>query len=110
LKVLVDLADSDKHGDTRRDAGWSGLQPWITGLTRCLRLTGGSEPPSVEISFSSGGPVASAVRGDIAAVVTGDVVGRDGTKIGDLQVLLLDGVTMFENLLKDWQSGNDSPA
>lgn len=110
LKVLVDLADSDKHGDVRRDPGWSGLQPRITDIIRCLRATGGSEPPSVEFSFSSGGPVATAVRGDMAAVVTGDVVGRDGSKIGDLQALLLDGVTVFETLLKDWQSGNDSPA
>src|SRR5258706_10028796 len=46
LKVLIDLADSDKHGGNRRDAGWSDLQPRITGLIRCLRATAGPETPS----------------------------------------------------------------
>jgi len=110
LKVILDLANTDKHGGFARDGGFSGLQPRLTGLTRCLRLTGGPEPPAIEFPLSASGKYTPDIQGDAAAVVTGDILDKDGNRVGELQQIFVDGLSALERLLSTWLRGNDATA
>jgi len=110
LKVLLDLANADKHGGSARDGGFSGLSPTLTGVTRCLRLTGGPEPPVIEFPLSPSGEYMPGIQGDAAAVITGDILDQGGNRIGDLNAFLVDGLGVFEQLLAAWMARNGEPA
>jgi hypothetical protein len=105
LKILIDLANTDKHGPAR-DGGLTKVSPRLSGLTRALRLGGGSIPPVLEIPLGGGGKVTSV--GNTAAVITGDVLDRDGKRIGELQELLQAGVAEWEGLLESFKPKNGS--
>ena len=70
---------------------------------RVLRLSGGPKPRSgVTVQFLPGGPRVTTVSGSAAAVVTGNVVANDGSRLGELAALLNEALTAYEELLARW--------
>jgi hypothetical protein len=110
LKVVLDLANRDKHGGSPRNGGFSGLFPKLTDVRRCVRLTGGSEPPAIDFPLSASGKYTPGIHGDAAAIISGDVLDKNGKQIGDLNQFLLEGLSVFERLLESWMSKNAAPA
>ncbi len=109
LRVVIDLANVDKHGDHDRGGGLSGLRPRVTDLTRALRLGGGPEPPSMTLI----GPNGPEVQGDVSAVICGTVRDSSGKYIGQLDQILSDALKVLESLLEGWQfaaGGNSNDA
>lgn len=108
LAVLLDLNDSEKHGDGGRGPGkWSALRPRISGVTKALRFTGGTTPPSFKITLIPGERKFYSdpqVEGETAAVISADVVDENGNKIGDGDLIRMieAGLKAFEQMLTMW--------
>ncbi len=101
IQVIIDLSNRDKHGASR-DAGCSGRAPRVENLKRTLRLSGGPQPGSgVTVQFIPGGAKVHG-PGSAAVVVTGDVLAKDGARIGDLSSLLEAALDAWEKVLARW--------
>ncbi|HYH86497.1 MAG TPA: hypothetical protein VEX60_13680 [Pyrinomonadaceae bacterium] len=94
LKIIIDLAESDKHGYPSRNGGLSGLNPKILKVERFMQGKSGSW---VGISFALDGT--PTVQGEGAIVISGTVVDADENHLGDLQEILRDAVASWEGLL-----------
>ena len=102
FQVIKDLSDADKHGGERRDGGLSGVAPQLRDVHSTLRLRTKPEVgSSVAIVFTPGGPRQVGGSGTAAVVVTGEVVARDGTKLGDLLDIAEEAITIIEQLAED---------
>ena len=103
LKVIKDLWNNDKHGYNSQRVGDSGLSPRVGEIYSTLRLTvGGSEKPSaVWVTMSPQGVPKKSESGSGTAkvVISGDIIDRDGNKIGNLHDTALEAVEVWENVL-----------
>ena len=100
LRIIFDLADVDKHGGSRRDGGYSKLDPRIENLDRALRLQTrpvvGSE---VSLTFGRGGTPVVGGDGSGSVVITGTVVDGRGNAVGDLRDILVVAIGVWERVL-----------
>jgi hypothetical protein len=100
LRLLLDLADREKHGGDRRDGGYSGHNPRLGKLIRGLEmrsLTGGP----VELTFGPSGPIASP-EGALAVVLTAQILDAQGKTVGYLKEALKEGMKAWEELFREW--------
>ena len=96
LQVIQDLSNNDKHGPPTRDAGRSGVSPRLVEPRRILRMTTKGERGSgVAMTFGPGGVPKVSGSGTAVAVVTGDIVDKDGKSIGDLHATASEAVTRW---------------
>ncbi len=103
-QVVIDLANRDKHGGPGRDGGLSGLAPRISRFRGVLRLTGGSSEPGITFRLSPIPGGLPQIQGDVSAVITGEVVDRNGGPIGELHDLVREALAVFEGVLASWRS------
>jgi hypothetical protein len=96
LKVVIDLANRDKHSGPDRGGGLSGLSPDLKHFSRGLTATGpGHKVVTATISFFGDTPPVE--FGEGAGVVTNaDVVDASGGVIGD-------AITFIETSLETWE-------
>jgi hypothetical protein len=104
LKIVIDLADREKHGGDRRDGGKSGRSPRIVDLCRPLRINQSAPETGVEITL---GPMAqldvhSIGGGSVSLAITADVVDDRGSVIGKLDAVLENALRAWETLLSEW--------
>jgi hypothetical protein len=106
LKLLIDLANIEKHGGFGRDGGRSGRLPVLQNLSRGMRLRpnpdGGKTTATVRIEIPEGQATArmTALPGGapLQVVIDADVNDSNGDKICRLAWLLESGVAQVENL------------
>jgi len=104
LNIIIDLSNNDKHGYPPRDGGNSGVAPQVSGIDRVMRLsTGGEAGSSIAMTFNNDGTprIVSRGSGSAKAVITGDVIDKDGNKLGDLDKFDHEAVEALEKLLAD---------
>ena len=104
LKIIIDLSNNDKHGYPPRDGGHSGVAPQVLDINRLMRLTtGGTTGSSVAITLDASGTprVVGSGSGSARAVITGDVLDKDGNRLGDLYEIELAAVGDWETLMTD---------
>ncbi len=105
LKIIIDLANNDRHGYPPRDGGRSRKSPKLVDLDRVLQLTTGSEPGSgVAVTFGRDGTPMIAGSGSAKVIITGDVIDKDGNRIGDLSEIAVTAVEAWEQLLQNFRS------
>jgi len=101
LAIIIDLSNRDKHGPPR-DGGRSGKAPAVRNLRRAFSLSAGPEVGAVaQVVFTCSGPVLHG-SGSAAVIITGEIVASDGTSLGDLNLLLSEGLGQWEQLLAGW--------
>lgn len=76
LRVLIDLANTEKHGPNKRDKGRSGFDPQLGRVKPMLQLTVSSVGSSASISSSSG--LKAVGDGEAARTIDGDILDKDG--------------------------------
>lgn len=100
LRVILDLADVDKHGGSRRDGGYSKLDPRIKNLDRALRLQ--TKPVAgsvVSLTFGRGGIPVIGGDGTGSVVITGTVVDNRDNVVGDFREMLAAAIGAWERTL-----------
>ena len=103
LQLIKDLSNNDKHGYPLRGGGYSGLAPKLNNIHRPMRLTTKAEAGScVVMTFGPGGVPKISGAGIGCAVITGDIVDKDGNSVGDLFKIEQDAVKAWETLLVDF--------
>lgn len=95
LQIITDLSDNDKHGYPRRDDGYSGKAPKLAEIRRVLRLT------NAGVILTPLGPKQVSGSGSTNVIVTGQVVDKHGTIIGDLYDLEVAALKAWEEELKE---------
>jgi hypothetical protein len=108
LRVIVDLADRDKHGGSPRNRGYSGRDPRLTHVARGIRSTGGTALPIVRFAIGPSDVTAPEFAADAAAVISGPVFDFAGERIGDLNDLLTEALRVLEDVLARWQAQGPS--
>jgi hypothetical protein len=100
LKIVLDLADFDKHGGSRRDGGYSKLDPRIKNIDRALRLQTKTVAGSVvSLTFGRGGAPVVGGDGSGSVVITGTVVDGRANVVGDLREILIVAIGAWERTL-----------
>lgn len=100
LKVIKDLWNNEKHEYPPRGGGHSGQSPKLDQVKRVLRLTTKPEKgSSVGVAFTPQGTPQKLGSGDARVIVTGDILDRDGNRIGDLHKTALDAIEAWEGVL-----------
>jgi hypothetical protein len=100
LKLIIDLANNDKHGYPPRDGGRSGHSPRLVGLDRWLAMTTLPEAGST-VSFTIGRDGIGQIGGGSAKVViTGAIVAGDGEPLGDLDAAIEASISVWEQFMK----------
>ena len=99
LRVVVDLANLDKHHEPK--FGHSGRSPRLANINRVLRLV--AEPgKGVGLTLNRDGTPRIVGGGSAKAVIVADVLDASGAKMGGLGDFLDAAVTAWESLLEGW--------
>jgi hypothetical protein len=100
IRIIIDLADREKHGGERNNGGYSRRSPQLGKIERSLEI----RPPKgvpVEVLFGEDGPIFSP-GANPHVVLTAPVLDRSGVKIGDLHRLLMEALSAWDSLLQEW--------
>jgi len=102
LQLVRDLSNNDKHDYPPCGGGHSGKAPKLKEVNRVLKLTTGTAPgSSVMVVFTSQGPKQTVTGGGGSAiVVTGTVVDKQNTSLGDLHDIEVDSLKAWEQELR----------
>jgi hypothetical protein len=104
LQLIEDFSNNDKHGYPPRDEGCSGRCPQLVDINRVMRLQTRAKKGSMGgMVLGPRGAPRFIGDGTAKAVVTGDVVDKDGNCIGDLYDIASKAVEAWERLLADFQ-------
>lgn len=100
LQIVRDLSDQDKHGGDRRDGGFSKKSPRLRDVRRQMTLTTQPKAGS-SVTMTLGPRGEPVIHGDGAAkaIITADVVDKDGHVLGDLFEIEERCVQAWESLL-----------
>jgi hypothetical protein len=103
LRIIQDLSDNDKHGYPPRDGGNSGISPRIDKINTIMQMTTKPQKDS-SIGYTLNRQGIQKVIGDGNAkvIITGDMLDRDGNKIGDLYKTLLKAINDWEKVLTEF--------
>jgi len=103
LKIIKDLSNNDRHGYDSKKRGNSGKSPRLGKITSCMEMATKPEKGSfVSLTFNRQGIPQIAGSGTAKVVITSDILGRDGNKIGDLHKTCLEAVKIWESILSDF--------
>ncbi len=103
LKIIHDLWNNDKHGYPPRQPSRSGLCPQLAEIKRLLRLETKAEKGSFTgVIFTREGVPKKLGSGTTKVVVTGDILDRNGNKVGDFYKTALEAVEALEALLTNY--------
>ena len=103
LKVIQDLSNNEKHGYPPRDGGHSGKSPRVDKINRIMQMTTKAEKgSSVGVTFTPQGVPKILGDGTVKVIISGDILDRDGNKIGDLYKTALEAVKVWESVLGDF--------
>ncbi len=104
LKIVKDLSNNEKHGYPPRDGGHSRVAPRVIDIRRVMRLsTGGEAGSSVAMTLDPGGvpKIISRGSGSAHALITGEVLDKDGQRLGYLYEIELDAMAALEKLMTE---------
>lgn len=100
LKIVLDLAERDKHGGDRRDGGLSRQNPRLSRLIRGVEL-GAPRSESVHITFGPSGLVATP-EGLLSIVLNGPIVNSKDETVGYFKDVIQEALRGWEDLFRKW--------
>ena len=103
LKIIKDLSNNDRHGYDPKKRGNSGKSPRIDNINTVMQMTTKSEKGSfTSLTLDRQGVPRIAGSGTAKVIITGDILDKDGNKIGDLHKTALEAVMIWESVLHDF--------
>lgn len=103
LKIIKDLSNNDRHGYDPKKRGNSGKSPRVDRITSIMQMTTKPEKGSfVSLTLNRQGVPQIAGSGTAKVLITGDILDKDGNKIGDLYKTELEAIRVWENVLDDF--------
>ena len=103
LKIIKDLSNNDRHGYDPSKKGNSRKSPRIEKISTVMQMTTKSEKGSVmSLKLDQQGRPVITGSGNAKVIITGDILDRNGNKIGDLYNTVLEGVEVWEGVLGDF--------
>lgn len=100
MKIVLDLADAERHPHPRRNGGQSGKDPRLENIDQVMQLKPSATPgSSVIMQLGGDGVHRISGNGSARAVVTGDIVSGKGERIGDLQAVLCNAIECWRSLM-----------
>lgn len=103
LQIIKDLSNYDKHPYPPRNGGHSGKSPRIDKFRRVMQMTTKPARNSfVALTFTAQGVPKVSGDGTAKVVVSGDILDKDGNKIGNLHETALEAVKAWEDILSDF--------
>ena len=105
LRIIKDLSNNDRHGYNPKKLGNSRRSPRVDNITTVMQMTTKREKgSSVGLTFNRQGVPRVAGPGTAKVIITGDILDRDGNKIGDLHKTILEAVEVWESVLDDFDA------
>lgn len=102
LNIIHDLWNNVKHAGSSRNSK-SGLFPIIDNINSTMQMTTKPEKGSyTNLTFNRQGVPIVSGDGDAKVIITGDILDKDGNKIGDLYDTLLKGIKDWEKVLREF--------
>lgn len=103
LKIIKDLSNNDRHGYDPKRRGNSGKSPRIDNINTIMRMTTKPEKGSfIGLTLNRQGVPQIIGDGNAKVIITGDILDRDGNKIGDLYETLLKAINDWEKVLSEF--------
>jgi len=103
LRIIKDLSNNDRHGYDPKKPGNSGKSPRVDNITSVMQMTTKPEKGSfVSLTFNHQGVSRKAGSGTAKVIITGDILDRDGNKIGDLHKTVSEAIGAWETVLDDF--------
>jgi len=100
LKIIKDLSNNDRHGYDPKKRGNSGKSPRVDKINTIMQMTTKPEKGSfVSLTLNRQGIPQIAGSGTAKVIITGDILDKDGNKIGDLHKTALEAVKVWESVL-----------
>jgi len=103
LKIIKDLSNNDRHGYDPKIGGNSGKSPRIDKINTIMRMTTKPKKGSViGLTLNRQGVPKIIGDGNAKVIITGDILDKDGNKIGDLYETLLKAINDWEKVLTEF--------
>ena len=103
LKIIKDLSNNDRHGYDPKKRGNSGKSPRVDNINTVMQMTPKPEKgSSMSLTFNHQGIPRTAGSGTAKVIITGDILDRDGNKIGDLHKTVLEAIKAWESVLDEF--------
>ena len=103
LRIIQDLSDNDKHGYPPRDGGNFGKSPRVDKINTIMQMTTKPEKGSfIGLTLNHQGAPKIIGDGNAKVIITGDILDRDGNKMGDLHETLLKAINDWEKVLTEF--------
>jgi len=100
LKIIHDLWNNDKHGYPPRQPSKSGLCPRADKFNRVLQMvTKAEEGSSMCLTFNRQGAQQIKGAGAAKVIITGDILDKDGNKVGDFYSTVSKALEAWERVL-----------
>ena len=100
LKIIKDLSNNDRHGYDPKKRGNSGKSPRVDKINTIMQMTTKPKKGSfVSLTLNRQGIPQIAGSGTAKVIITGDIIDKDGNKIGDLHKTVLEAVKVWESVL-----------
>lgn len=100
LKIIHDLWNNEKHGYPPRKPSKSGLCPRVDKFNRILQMTTKPEKgSSMRLTFNMQGIPQIKGSGTAKVIITGDILDKDGNKIGDFHNTAMKALEAWEKVL-----------
>jgi len=103
LKIVKDLSNNDRHGYDPKKRGNSGKSPRVDKINTVMQMTTMPKKGSfVSLTLNRQGVPKIAGSGTAKVIITGDIIDKDGNRIGDLYKTLLEACQVWEKVLGDF--------
>ena len=103
LRIIKDLSNYDKHAYPPRDGGHSGKSPRVDEFRRIMQMTTKPEKDSfVALTFTPQEVPKGLGDATAKVIVTGDILDRDGNRIGDFHETALEAIEAWKSVLGDF--------
>ncbi len=99
LRILIDLANRDKHPGKGRDGGRSGLHPRVGFVTRQV-----SAPPGAGFTVTADGKFTPAGKPGAVIAANAPIHARNGDFLGHLNSLHSEALDAWESLMDEYGS------
>ena len=104
LQIIIDLSNNDKHGYPPRAGGKSKKSPQLVSVNRVMELkTQAKKNSNVGMTLGTDGKPNIYGDGSGKVIINGDVIDKEGNRIGNLYEIERKAVETLEQIMVDYE-------